>query len=47
MGYNYNGKFRSAEVRLKTDGSFKLTRRAEKPSDYFATLDCTEFIFGE
>ena len=29
------------------DGSFKLIRRAEKPSDYFATFDCTEFTFGE
>ena len=47
MGYNYNGKLRSAEVLLKTDGSFKLIRRAEKPSDYFATFDCTEFTFGE
>ncbi len=39
MGYNYNGKLRSAEVLLKEDGSFKLIRRAEKPSDYFATFD--------
>ena len=45
MGYNYNGKLRSAEVLLKEDGSFKLIRRAERPEDYFATLDCTEFIF--
>lgn len=47
MGFNYNGKLRSAEVLLKEDGSFKLIRRAEKPSDYFATFDCTEFTFGE
>ena len=47
MGYNYNGKLRSAEVLLKEDGSFKLIRRAETPSDYFATFDCTEFKFGE
>ena len=47
MGYNYNGKLRSAEVLLREDGSFKLIRRAEKPSDYFATFDCTEFQFGE
>ena len=40
MGYNYNGKLKSAEVLLKEDGSFKLIRRAEKPSDYFATFDC-------
>ncbi len=45
MGYNYNGKLRSAEVLLKEDGSFQLIRRAEKPSDYFATLDCTGFQF--
>lgn len=43
MGYNYNGKLRSAEVLLKEDGSFQLIRRAETPADYFATLDCTEF----
>jgi len=45
MGYNYNGKLRSAEVLLKEDGSFQLIRRAETPMDYFATLDCTEFSF--
>ncbi len=45
MGYNYNGKLRSAEVLLRPDGSFKLIRRAESPMDYFATLDCTEFQF--
>ena len=45
MGYNYNGKLRSAEVLLCADGSFKLIRRAERPMDYFATLDCTEFKF--
>ena len=38
MGYNYNGRLRSAEVLLRTDGSTELIRRAEKPSDYFATL---------
>lgn len=41
MGYNYNGKLRSAEVLLKEDGSFELIRRAETPSDYFATFDFT------
>ena len=46
MGYNYNGKLRSAEVLLKEDGSFQLIRRAETPRDYFATLDCTEFQFN-
>ena len=45
MGYNYNGKLRSAEVLLREDGSFKLIRRAETPMDYFATLDITEFQF--
>lgn len=39
MGYNYNGKLRSAEILLKPDGSFKLIRRAERPEDYFATFD--------
>ena len=43
MGYNYNGKLRSAEVLLRPDGSFKLIRRAETPADYFATLDFSEF----
>ena len=47
MGYNYNGKLRSAEVLLKEDGSFKLIRRAETVQDYFATFDCTEFTFTE
>jgi len=40
MGYNYNGKLKSAELLLKEDGSVELIRRAEKPNDYFATLDC-------
>ncbi|MBP5243049.1 MAG: diaminopimelate decarboxylase [Clostridia bacterium] len=43
MGYNYNGKLRSAELLLKEDGSVKLIRRAETPADYFATLDLTAF----
>ena len=43
MGYNYNGKLRSAEVLLHEDGSHELIRRAETPADYFATLDCTPF----
>ena len=42
MGYNYNGKLKSAEVLLKEDGSTKLIRRAETPKDYFATFDCFE-----
>ena len=41
MGYNYNGKLRSAEVLLHPDGSWTQIRRAETPADYFATLDCT------
>ena len=39
MGYNYNGRLRSAEVLLRADGSTELIRRAETPADYFATLD--------
>ncbi len=39
MGYNYNGKLRSAEILLKKDGSFECIRRAETPADYFATFD--------
>ena len=38
MGYNYNGRLRSAEVLLREDGSTKLIRRAETPEDYFATM---------
>ncbi len=39
MGYNYNGKLRSAELMLHADGSVSMIRRAETPADYFATLD--------
>ncbi len=42
MGYNYNGKLKSAELLLKEDGSVQLIRRAETPKDYFATLDCLD-----
>ena len=45
MGYNYNGKLKSAEVLLCEDGTTKLIRRAEKPSDYFATFDFTGIQF--
>ena len=45
MGYNYNGKLRSAEVLLKEDGSTQLIRRAETPEDYFATFDFMN-LFG-
>ncbi len=41
MGYNYNGKLRSAELLLCEDGSVKLLRRAETPKDYFAVFDFT------
>ena len=47
MGYNYNGKLRSAEVLLKEDGSFQLIRRTETPEDYFATFDFSDFHFGK
>ena len=47
MGYNYNGKLRSAEVLLHPDGSFTKIRRAETVSDYFATFDETPFKFGK
>ena len=40
MGYNYNGRLRSAELLLKEDGSVQMIRRAETPADYFATFDC-------
>ena len=39
MGYNYNGKLKSAELLLREDGSVQLIRRAERPEDYFATFD--------
>ena len=42
MGYNYNGKLKSAELLLCEDGTTKLIRRAETPKDYFATFDCFE-----
>ena len=39
MGYNYNGRLRSAELLKNENGEVKLIRRAETPADYFATLD--------
>lgn len=42
MGYNYNGKLRSAELLLSTDGTVRLIRRAETPADYFSVLDVDE-----
>lgn len=44
MGYNYNGKLKSAELLLKEDGSVQLIRRAETPKDYFATFDCFDIF---
>ena len=38
MGYQYNGRLRSAEILYTKEGSFRLIRRAETPADYFATL---------
>ena len=38
MGYQYNGRLRSAEILYKENGEFELIRRAETPEDYFATL---------
>ncbi|MCL2093353.1 MAG: diaminopimelate decarboxylase [Treponema sp.] len=45
MGYNYNGKLRSAEILLKATGDFSLIRRAETPADYFSTLHVTGYTF--
>ena len=44
MGYNYNGKLKSAEILLKEDGSFQLIRRSETPEDYFRTFDCFDIL---
>ena len=46
MGYNYNGKLKSAELLLHEDGSVQLIRRAETPKDYFATFDCFD-VYGK
>ena len=43
MGYNYNGRLKSAELLLQTDGNVKLIRRAETLNDYFATFDGSDF----
>ncbi|MGN1381855.1 MAG: diaminopimelate decarboxylase [Eubacterium sp.] len=42
MGYQYNGRLRSAEILLHEDGTFSMIRRAETTDDYFATLDFCE-----
>jgi diaminopimelate decarboxylase len=39
MGFNYNGKLRSAELLLREDGTVRLIRRAETVEDYSRTLD--------
>ncbi|MFT4106103.1 MAG: diaminopimelate decarboxylase [Lacrimispora sp.] len=44
MGYNYNGKLKSAELLLKEDGSVQMIRRAETPEDYFATFDFCDVL---
>ncbi len=44
MGYNYNGKLRSAEILLKEDGTAEMIRRAETPKDYFATFDFCDIL---
>lgn len=44
MGYNYNGKLKSAELLLKEDNSVELIRRAETPRDYFATFDFCDIL---
>lgn len=45
MGYNYNGKLRSAELLLKEDGSVQMIRRAETTQDYFATFNFSPYFF--
>lgn len=44
MGFNYNGKLRSAELLLREDGSVSMIRRAETIEDYFATLDFSDCV---
>ena len=44
MGYNYNGKLRSAEILLKEDGGTQMIRRAETPADYFATFNFSHIM---
>ena len=46
MGYNYNGKLKSAELLLRENGEVQMIRRAEAPKDYFATFDCFECMDG-
>lgn len=44
MGYNYNGKLKSAELLLKENGDVEMIRRAETPADYFATFDFCDIL---
>jgi diaminopimelate decarboxylase len=44
MGYNYNGKLKSAELLLQEDGQVKMIRRAETARDYFATFDFSDIL---
>ncbi len=44
MGYNYNGKLKSAELLLKEDKTVEMIRRAETPKDYFATFDFCDIL---
>ncbi len=44
MGYNYNGRLKSAELLLKENGKVELIRRAETPKDYFATFDFSDIL---
>ncbi len=44
MGYNYNGKLKSAELLLKEDGTVQMIRRAEEAKDYFATFDFCDIL---
>lgn len=44
MGYNYNGKLKSAEILLHPDGTFDMIRRAETLRDYFATFDFCDIL---
>ncbi len=46
MGYNYNGRLKSAEILLHEDGSFSMIRRAETVKDYFATFDFCDILDG-
>lgn len=47
MGFNYNGKTRSAEWLIRTDGTPVMIRRAETLEDLFATLDCGNPLLSE